>query len=147
MPSLVSLDVHWYNLYWDAGIPTCQAAVHENSPSDGSRGGSGLGSISNLANGNTNITAADYLFIRNLEVCRLSGLFVSEKDLVLLLEAIRPSSLFLTHVDLVEGSWGNVFSRLFTVPDSHVTSYTLDDLREHRRFPSYRVIHFNGVRS
>ncbi|KAL2008289.1 hypothetical protein VTN00DRAFT_8271 [Thermoascus crustaceus] len=103
MPELESLDLHWYNL---------GASMSTSPVPSATRQGSGTSSAST-----------------SLKECSLRGIYVSESDLLQFLEAVHPATLTLTDVRLVSGTYASIFKYL-TSPDSPVTCYHLDDIRE-----------------
>jgi hypothetical protein len=103
MPKLESLDLHWCSLKNTASTPPVPSASRqENSTSPASP---------------------------HLKECSLRGICVSESDLLHFLEAAHPATVTLTDVRLVSGTYASIFKYL-TDPDSPVTCYYLDDIRE-----------------
>jgi hypothetical protein len=103
MPELESLELHWYNLGDSMSTsPVPSATRQESSTSSASA---------------------------CLKECSLHGIYLSESHLLQFLEAVHPATLTLTDVRLVSGTYASIFKYL-TGPDSPVTYYDLDDIRE-----------------
>ncbi|GAB7347707.1 hypothetical protein MBLNU459_g5266t1 [Dothideomycetes sp. NU459] len=110
MPQLEVLDFHWYTL---KGSTFDSSMFHPLPPCQ-----------------ENSVTLATLHFI-------LRGIYVSETDLLHFLEAFRPAAVTLTDIHLISGSYTSVFNHL-TDPNSPVTAYTLDDLREE----CTKLVHF-----
>jgi hypothetical protein len=105
MPVLESLKLHWYNLGVNAStLPVTSSATPWES----------------------NISSAS---ITGLKECSLHGIYVSESHFLQFLEAVHPTSLTLTDIRLVSGTYAPIFKYL-TDLDTPVTYTHLDDIRE-----------------
>ncbi len=103
MPKLESLKLHWYDL----GV---------NGPTS---------SVTSYATSwESNISSAPTTGLRE---CSLQGIHVSESHLVQFLEAVHPTSLTLTDISLMSGTYDPIFKYL-TDPDTPVTYTHLDDI-------------------
>ncbi|KAI9664772.1 MAG: hypothetical protein M1821_006220 [Bathelium mastoideum] len=111
MPKLEGLEIHWFNLgQFDVNSEVSSVTCHDS----GAR-----------------------LPPPSLKECTLRGLYVSESDLLQFLNAVRPVALTLTDIRLVSGTY-TAMSRFLTGPESPVTYYQLDDIRE-----GGNLVHFN----
>ncbi|KAI6088026.1 hypothetical protein F4821DRAFT_98992 [Hypoxylon rubiginosum] len=109
MPKLESLDVHWYNVIaYDTPIAPLNPAVEF---------------------GHSNFAC--------LKTCRLRGIYISKSDLLELVKAVHPPALTMTDIRLTSGSYSSIFEYM-TLPDTPITYYHLDDLRER-----HALVHFD----
>ena len=112
MPELEILDLHWFDL--GENVATSEV------PSE-------------FRNDSSAISAS-----MPLKECSLRGIHVSESDLLQFLEAVRPTVLTLTDLRLVSGTYATIF-RFLTDPESPVTYYHLDDIREGRNLVHFHI--------
>ncbi|OTB09180.1 hypothetical protein M426DRAFT_134044 [Hypoxylon sp. CI-4A] len=112
MPKLESLDVHWYNII-----------THDtyNAPLDPY--------YSVLQLGQSNFAC--------LKTCSLRGVYILESDLLGLIKAVHPSALTMTDIRLTSGTYSSIFEYM-TLPDTPITYYHLDDLRQ-----GLNLVHFD----
>ncbi|MCJ1386469.1 hypothetical protein MMC17_009595 [Xylographa soralifera] len=111
MPKVESLDLHWYNLGDTTSTPPVSSAAHQ---------------------GNSTSRAPSHL-----KECSLRGIYVSENDLLQFLKAVHPTIVTLTDIHLISGTYA-VILKYLTDPDSPVTCYYLDDIRE----GNTKLVHF-----
>lgn len=113
MPKLESLDLQWYNLR-DSSMFTLPV-------SSTTLQGTGTSSASSTS----------------LKECSLRGIYATESHLLQFLKAVHPTALTLTDTRLVSGTYASIFKYL-TSPDSPVTYYHLNDIRERNT-----LVHFD----
>lgn len=110
MPVLESADIHWYHV------------GRRRLPFPGQE---------------TDTSKQKDLFTTRLKECTLSGLYVTETDLLGFLNTTKPKTLSLKHIHIISGQWAPVLEQL-TSPESGITSYYIDDV-----FQSTSLLHFN----
>lgn len=104
MPALESLKLHWYNLGDNAST---SLAASSATPWE-----------SNISSVPTT----------GLKECSLHGIYVSESHLLQFLDVVHPTSLTLTDIRLMSGTYDPIFKYL-TDLDTPVTYIHLDDIR------------------
>lgn len=104
MPNLESFKFHWYHLGDHAST---SPATSSATPWE------------------TNVSSAP---MTGLKECSLHGVHMSESHLLQLLEAVHPTSLTLTNIRLMSGTYHSIFKYLAD-PDTPVTHTYLDDIR------------------
>lgn len=103
MPALERLELHWYNLGDSMSTSPVPSATRPESS-----------------------TSSAFTCLKE---CSLHGIYVSESHLLQFLQAVQPATLTLTNVRLVSGTYASIF-KYMAGPDSPVTYYHLDDIRE-----------------
>lgn len=118
MPQLEAIELHWYNVAVHLrDLPTPPPVP-----------------LSPALDGETKQQR-----FAHLKECHLSGLYVSESDLLRFLTATRPPTVALTYVHLLRGgAWTSIFEFISGI-NSPVTKYLLDDLTQSRI-----MVHFDG---
>ncbi|KAI0099594.1 hypothetical protein GGR51DRAFT_535127 [Nemania sp. FL0031] len=101
MPSLKSLDVHWYNILHFASATQSE----------------------------TRVQIKPQLAFTQLSRCRIRGIHTTESDILQFVKNIHPKSICLADVSLETGSYASIFDYI-TTPDSSVIHFYFDDLYE-----------------
>jgi len=120
MPSLETLDLHWYNV----------RGVNYTVPSQHSNPREAVNDKPSL----------------NLEECSLRGIYTSGADLLHFLKTVQPGSVTMADVHLVSGSYVPIMD-YFADPDSPVRSYHLDDIwapRVNQWETDHNLVHFEA---
>lgn len=115
MPAIKSLDLSWF-IFDDPDYSDEDPSLVSPGPSPGPQG----------------------LFPVNLSDCELSGFYFCTDDLLRFLKTANPEFLSLTHITMVDVTWGKIFQHIAS-DDSGIKSYLLDDL-----FQGQRLIHLKG---
>ncbi|KAI1762142.1 hypothetical protein GGR53DRAFT_432530 [Hypoxylon sp. FL1150] len=109
MPKLESLDLHWYNI-----IGNDASTAPLNPPAK-------LGCSK----------------FSCLKTCKLRGVYIFEDDLLDFVKAVHPTTLIMTDIRLMSGTYSSMFEYL-ALSDTPVTYYHLDDLRVR-----HALVHFD----
>jgi hypothetical protein len=103
MPKLEDADIHWYNLRHYASTRTVDPTIH--------------------------VSGSSHVNFSCLKACTLSGVYLSEHDLLEFVKAVHPVALTMTATRLVSGTYTSLFEYL-ALPDTPVTHLYLDDILE-----------------
>lgn len=114
---LEDLDLHWYDL----GRYISTSSLSDSPQASSIAGDTSSGTI-------------------HIKGCSLRGVFISETDLLHLLQTTCPETLTLTDIHLISGTYTSILDYV-NGPDSSIKSYHLDDLCEEGA--SRPPVHFN----